>query len=146
MGKVDFRVVKDLKELEVLNNLLSFNYSYDDKLIEELKKLFVLDNSLYIVAESDGKFAGFCSVDRDWWEEDYFFTREIIVDENFRKQGIGFAMMTQCINHAENNGAVGVVTETAFDNDPMHGLCAKLGFKKWNNQYWKEGVTYKINF
>jgi len=143
---IDYKIVKDFSEFESLSNLLYSQYSYDEKLIEELQKLFILENSLYLVAQNDGKFAGFCSIDRDWWEEDYFFIREIIVDENFRKQGIGFAMMMQCIEHAKNKGAVGVVTETAFDNVPMHGLCAKLGFKKWNNQFWKEGVTYKIIF
>lgn len=54
--------------------------------------------------------------------------------------------MSMCVEHARDKGAVGVVTETAFDNIPMQKLCEKLGFKKWENPQWKKGITYKLVF
>ncbi|TAN33022.1 GNAT family N-acetyltransferase [Patescibacteria group bacterium] len=72
--------------------------------------------------------------------------REILVDLNFQKQGFGKQLMSMCVEHARDKGAVGVVTETAFDNIPMQKLCEKLGFKKWENPQWKKGITYKLVF
>ena len=89
---------------------------------------------------------GFCSIDRGWWEDNFFFIREILVDPNFLKMGIGRQLMSQCLEHAKSKKALGVVTETAFDNFPMQKLCEKLGFVRWENPQWKEGITYKLIF
>ena len=92
-----------------------------------------MSDSLYIIAKQDDKFVAFCSVDRDWWEENYFMIREILISQHFQKQGIGEKIMYMCVDHAKNKGAIGVVTETAYENIPMQKLCTKLGFQKWNN-------------
>ena len=146
MKKIIYSIITDAEEIEILRDKSSLNYKYDQATIDLLKKHFTLKDSLYILAKSGDDFVAFCSVDRDWWEDNYFFIREILVDPNFQKQNIGWGLMTRCIEHAKKKGAVGVVTETAFENIPMQKLCAKLGFKEWNNPTWKEGVTFKIIF
>ena len=88
----------------------------------------------------------FCSIDNDWWEENYFFIREILVDPNFQKLGMGEKLMRECVEFAKNKGGVGIVTETNFKNYPMQNLCKKLGFKEWSNPQWKKGITYKLIF
>ncbi|MEK7126876.1 MAG: GNAT family N-acetyltransferase, partial [Patescibacteria group bacterium] len=72
--------------------------------------------------------------------------REIFVDPNSQKLGIGKTLMDKCIKHARAKKAIGVVTETAFENSPMQNLCAKLNFKRWDNPRWKDGITYKLIF
>uniref|UniRef100_A0A7C4R6Q4 GNAT family N-acetyltransferase n=1 Tax=candidate division CPR3 bacterium TaxID=2268181 RepID=A0A7C4R6Q4_UNCC3 len=146
MKNINYSTITDINELETLRDKSAFKYKFDDDLIESLKKYFILKDSLFILAKSEGDFAGFCSIDRDWWEENYFMIREILVDPKFHKKGIGYELMTRCIDHAKQKGADGVVTETAFDNIPMQKLCEKIGFKKWDNPSWKEGITYKIIF
>ena len=138
--------MKDKKEIDFLQNKSSFNYTYDKATIDSLKKHFILEDSLYLIAKKGKEFVAFCSIDRDWWEENFFFVREILVDIKFRKLGIGKEMMNRCIEHARNKKATGVVTETAFENSPMQQLCEKIGFKKWDNPQWKEGITYKLLF
>lgn len=132
--------------LNLLHNKSSFNYTYTKATIDLLKKNFGLKDSLYLIAKEGEEFAGFCSIDRDWWEENFFFIREILVDPKFQKLGLGQTLMSKCIEHAKTLKATGVVTETAFDNATMQALCAKLNFKKWENPEWKEGVTYKLMF
>lgn len=146
MEDINYSIITDVEEIEILRDKLSFNYTFDQTTIDSLKKHFVLKDSLYILAKSNNNFVAFCSIDRGWWEENYFFIREILVDPNFKKQGIGEKIMEMCIEHARKNNAIGVVTETAFENVPMQKLCAKLGFKKWNNPQWKDGITYKLIF
>jgi len=98
------------------------------------------------MAKQDETFAGFCSVDSYWWEDDYFFLREIFVEPTFQQKGIGLELIQRCIAHAEKMGAMGIVTETAFENIPMQKFCTKCGFAEWNNPEWKEGITYKLLF
>jgi len=136
----------DEKEIYFLKDKQSFNYTYDKATMDSLKKHFKLKDSLYLVAKKEKQFVGFCSIDRGWWEKNFFFIREILVDPNFLKMGIGKELMRQCIEHAKNKKALGVVTETAFDNFPMQKLCEKSGFVKWENPEWKEGITYKLIF
>lgn len=138
--------IKDEKEIGFLLGKSSFNYTYDKAAIDSLKKHFALKDSLYLIAKKGTEFVAFCSIDKDWWEDGYFFIREIFVDPNFQKQGIGKTLMSRCIEHAGNKNAIGVITETAFENTPMQKLCAKLGFKEWTNPQWKEGITYKLTF
>lgn len=146
MDDIVISTIKDEGEIEILRERKSFNYTYDKATIDLLKKNFRLDGSLYLLAKQREKFAGFCSIDRDWWEDNYFFIREILVDPNFQKLGVGSELMNRCLEYARSSKATGVITETAFDNLSMQKLCEKLGFTKWDNPEWKEGITYKLIF
>lgn len=150
MGNIIFSEIKDENEINILRNRSSkyndFIYTYDQATIDLLKKNFKRNDSFYIIAKKDDVFVGFCAIDRDWWEDGYFFIREILVDPYFQKQGIGEKIMGMCIEHAKEKKAIGMVTETSFQNIPMQKLCTKFHFEKWNNPQWKEGITYKLLF
>ena len=146
MNEITFSTIKGAEEIEILRDKLVFNYTYNQEEIDSLKKHFALKDSLYVLAKNKEKFAGFCSIDRNWWEDNYFFLRQILVDPAFRNLNIGSEVMNRCIDHAKKMGSTGVVTETAFENTPMQQLCKKFNFKEWANPQWKEGITYKIVF
>jgi GNAT superfamily N-acetyltransferase len=150
MEKIIYTTMKSPDEIEILRDRSGkyhdFVYTYKEPTIDLLKKNFSLPESLYLIAKRGEEFVAFCSIDRDWWEENIFMVREILVDQNFQKQGIGEIIMGKCIEHAKNRGAVGVVTETAFENVPMQRLCAKMNFQEFENPHWKEGITYKRLF
>ena len=146
MKKIIYSIIKDVKELQILEWRDSFGYSYDDTLMRLLTKYFAWNKSLYILVKSWSEFVAFCSVDIDWYEDDYFFLREILVDKKFQWSQIGSDLIKKALEHARLHGARGIVTETAFDNIPMRKLCEKSWFLEWDNLEWKEGITYKINF
>ena len=146
MDEIKITTIKDKKEIEFLHNKKSFDYTYDKATIDTLKKNFDLEKSLYLLAKKGDEFVAFCSIDTDWWEDNFFFIREILVEPRFRKLGLGKELMSRCIEHAKNFGATGVITETAFENSPMQILCEKFDFKKWDNPQWKDGITYKLLF
>ncbi|MFA7245089.1 MAG: GNAT family N-acetyltransferase [Candidatus Magasanikbacteria bacterium] len=146
MDDIIISEIKNEKEIELLEGKKSFNYIFDKSTIKLLKKNFVLKDSLYLLAKKNDKFVAFCSIDRDWWEDNFFFIREILVDSMFQKFGMGQCLIDKCIEHSKNRGAIGIVTETSFENYPMQKLCEKVGFMKWNNPQWNEGFTYKLIF
>ena len=146
MKNITIVAMQDEKEIEFLRDKSSFNYTYNKATIDSLKKYFKLKDSLYLIAKNGTEFVAFCSIDRGWWEANFFFIREILVDPDFQKLGIGKELMGKCIEHAKNKKAIGVVTETAFENSPMQKLCAKFDFKEWENPQWREGITYKLLF
>ncbi|MBI2436267.1 MAG: GNAT family N-acetyltransferase [Candidatus Magasanikbacteria bacterium] len=136
----------DEKEIDLLKDKTSFRYTYDKATMDSLKEHFNLKDSLYLLAKKEQEFVAFCSIDRGWWEDNFFFIREILVDPHFQNLGMGKELMSRCIEHAKENKAVGVVTETAFENIPMQKLCEKFHFQKWHNSQWNEGITYKLIF
>ncbi len=121
-----------------------FVYVYQGDTIELLERNFTLPDSLYLMVTDTDTFVGFVSCDRDWWEENRFFLREIFVSPDYQGQGVGSYLMNRCINHARAHYALELVTQTAFENIPMQQLCEKNGFVRWPNPQWSEGITYKL--
>lgn len=146
MTDLHYSVIKDANELQILKWRDSFWYLYDETLMILLTRYFSWDKSLYILVMSWWEFVAFCSVDTDWYEDNYFFLREILVDKEFQWLHIGTELVKKSIEHARVHGAIGIVTETAFDNISMRRLCEKSWFQEWDNPEWKEGITYKIDF
>lgn len=150
MQTISFHIIQDINEIEILRGKSSkqnnFVYLYDDATLELLKKNFILPDSFYLLAKLDNTFVGFCSLDRDWWGNNYFMLREIFIDPTFQRQGIGEIFFRKCIEHVHAKGALWIITETAHENTSMQKLCTKLGFYIWDNPQWKEGITYKLIF
>ena len=148
--EITFSIIKTSQEIEILRGKTSqyeaLNIQYDEETIALLKKNLEREDSLYLLAMKGNEFVAFCSIDSDWWEDGYFFLREIFIEPKFQKQRLGEQLIKNCIDHARGHNARGVVTETAFENIPMQKICERLGFKKWDNPQWKEGITYKFNF
>ncbi len=123
-----------------------FLYEYERDTIELLVRNFALPDSLYLMVTDDETFVGFVSCDRDWWEDNRFFLREIFVAPEYQGKGVGSYLMERCITHAKAHAAMELVTQTAFENIPMQQLCEKNGFVRWPNPQWSEGITYKFGF
>lgn len=98
------------------------------------------------MAKSNGVFAGFIAMNASWWEPDFFFIQEIIVNPKFHRQKIGSQLIQKCIDFAHEKNQIGIVTETDFKNIPFQNLLKKFGFKEWENPQWKDGFTFKLVF
>ncbi len=140
--------ITDVAALETLlgksSQYQDFVYVYQGDTIELLERNFTLPDSLYLMVTDNGVFVGFVSCDRDWWEDNRFFLREIFISPDYQGKGVGSYLMQRCIDHARTHGAVELVTQTAVENIPMQQLCEKNGFVRWSNPQWTEGITYKL--
>lgn len=145
---ISYEIITDIEDINVLlgkeSTFANLHYKYSQETVDMLKKYFLRTDSFYLIVKDEGVFVAFCSLDSDWWEPQYFFLREIFVMPEYQGQQIGMELIQRSIQHSQDNGAIGVVTETAFENVPMQKLCEKCGFQKWDNPEWKEGVTYKL--
>jgi ribosomal protein S18 acetylase RimI-like enzyme len=98
-----------------------------------LKKSLEEPNCEIFVAEVEKKIVGFIElrVFPDFVEgAPIGIIQNIIVDENYRKLGIGSKLLQRAIEEAENLNAVEIHVWTEFDNQPAINFYTKHGFKK----------------
>jgi len=153
MKNVIISTITDESEIDILKGKTSVYWDliikYDENAkntIDLLKTNFKDKDNLYLIAKEGNKFVWFCSIDKEWWKEWYYFIREIFIEPKYQKQKIWKELMQKCINHAKEKWAIWVITQTAFENVPIQKLCEKLWFKKWNNPQWTKWITYKFLF
>ncbi|MFC3561849.1 GNAT family N-acetyltransferase [Pedobacter jamesrossensis] len=103
------------------------------------------DESVIFVALDGNKPVGFTQLypkyssarlSKNWILNDLF------VDVDYRKQGIGEALINTVINFAKKQGSTFVQLETAVDNLTAQSLYETIGFKKQEND--TEFLLYKI--
>jgi ribosomal protein S18 acetylase RimI-like enzyme len=84
-------------------------------------------------AEVGGRVVGFCAlyVRNSFWQEGLLgYIGELIVDEPFREQGIGTALLNTAANKARETGCRKVELDSAFDRKEAHEFYEKVGFKR----------------
>ena len=153
MNNIKISTINNESEIDILKDKTSiywdFVIKYDksaNDTINLLKTNFKDKDNLYLIAKEDNEFVWFCSIDKQWWEEWFYYIREIFIEPRYQKQKIWKELVQRCINYAKEKWAIWVITQTAFENIPMQKFCEKFWFKKWNNPKWKDGITYKLIF
>ena len=61
---------------------------------------------------------------------------DVIVDESFRKQGIGKALVLSALKMAQNAGAEGVVLTSNPQRIEANNLYQRMGFKRWETNLY----------
>jgi len=77
-------------------------------------------------AETDGKLAGRIKLLK-WWNQ-FGYVEDIVVNPEFRGQGIGRKLLEQGIQWARDMGFPGIMLETQDDNVPACNLYESCGF------------------
>ena len=96
-----------------------------------------VDSGIVLIAEEGvGKVSGFvCAriIAGDWELEN------IVVDENFRRRGIGAALLRELLGNSERNGGSAVWLEVRESNKAARRLYEKQGFRESGrrSQYYK---------
>jgi ribosomal protein S18 acetylase RimI-like enzyme len=110
-------------DFDKVSNMLK--ETYWSKGIKKSEVMKGAQNSALVVGAftSDNKQIGYSRVISD--KTRYAYVLDVIVDENFRKQGIGQEMVKNILNHPELKD---VYQWTLITKD-AHGVYQKLGFK-----------------
>lgn len=73
---------------------------------------------------------GSLSINNNLWREGYLgYIEELIVDERFRKQGIGTQLLEHLVSVAKNQGCRCVELDAAFQREEAHRFYEKRGFQ-----------------
>jgi streptothricin acetyltransferase len=97
--------------------------------IEEMDIHSFLDNSdkVIFLAYSNGKLAG--QIDLIKWWNGYAYVNAFAVNPEYRRQGIGLALLQKTVEWARRNQFPGVMLETQNNNAAACALYEKCGFE-----------------
>lgn len=87
-----------------------------------------LSHTIYIVAEKEGRIAGYCGCYQVLEEAEIV---NVAVDKPFRRQGIGRAMLEELMRAGEEQGAFAYTLEVRASNSPAISLYESMGFKNF---------------
>ena len=142
----DFAYVLALneKDVEVLSPM---DYAKAEYFLEQAE--------LFQIAEVDGKPAAFMIVMREgtdygsenyiWFSKQYdrfLYIDRIVIDENFRRLGLGRFMYDSVFRYAEETGISVVTAEVDIlpvYNEPSFGFHAEMGFREVGQQIIRGG-------
>ena len=113
-----------------------------DRTPNKKKVLDFVANKKYFIVRTDERIVGVvrCSL-----EHGTCLLDRMVVDEKFRKQGIGTALTEKVIKYAKKNNASKVWLDTSPKLKEAESLYIKMGFKEcgyFKNHYWGEDIKF----
>ena len=95
----------------------------------------------YYSAERDGGVVGFCSIliKNSFWQEGYSgYVNELVVDQPFRGQGIGTALINRAFEYAASLDCKRIEMDSAFSREGARQFYEDIGFTKRAFLYSKD--------
>ena len=134
-------VISDYKDLCSLNkNGLGYDYP-EEKTKEKLRLVLSLPTDRIFVAELDGKLVGYIHLSA--YECIYFESLKniltLVVDENYRHQGIGRQLIQAGERWAKETGSKGIRLSSGFNRTEAHQFYQHCGYtmRKEQKNYMK---------
>jgi glucosamine-phosphate N-acetyltransferase len=91
------------------------------------------EHQYYLCVEADERIVGFCSLtvkNNLWQQGNLGHIDELVVDEPFRRRGIGKELLNRIIQIAEEKGCMRIELDSAFNRTKAHDFYEKNEFKK----------------
>ena len=116
-----------------------FGQLWPDQLLDDaiMKKVFekgiCSEHQHYLWVEVDKRIVGFCSLsvkNNLWQQGNLGHIDELIVDESFRRKGIGKELLHRLIRFAEEKGCRRIELDSAFHRTKAHDFYEENGFEK----------------
>lgn len=122
--------INDYRDLYCLNkNGLGYDYP-EDKTKEKLQLVLNQPADKIFVAELDGKVVGYVHLSA--YECIYFDSLKnvlaLVVDENYRKQGVGRKLMEKAEEWAKETGSNGIRLVSGFNRTDAHQFYEHCGY------------------
>lgn len=95
------------------------------------------DRDFVLVAEIDGKIAGFLMAEL-WKHKRYSFLMELFVKPEFRKQKVASKLFLEYENYCRKNNMNALMALVLVKNKKMQEWCKKKGIIKGNKMYFYE--------
>jgi len=123
-------VIDDFISIHLLN-MFALGYDYPaDKTKRRLAYILLKPDTKFLVAEDDGNVVGYIHAD-DYdcsYSEPLKSILALAVDEDYRRSGIGRALVTAIEKWAVSSGAVGVRLVTSMFREDAHRFYNACGY------------------
>lgn len=125
---MDYRIVEGTEQIGVdeAERLLKMTYWANHRSTETIEKS-MRNSSCYGIRSADGKLIGFARVVSDYATTWYLC--DVIIDEAYRHQGLGKALVSHIASLPEYAGLRGILLTR-----DAHGLYEKYGFETVNGR------------
>lgn len=114
------RDIKPMAEMDIL--CFSAPWS-EESFAQEIRENRM---AFYIVAEIDGRMAGYAGL---WCIVDEGHITNVAVHPDFRRRGVGEALISVLLDHTIKNGILSHTLEVRVSNTPAISLYSKFGFE-----------------
>lgn len=114
---------KDVKAMAALD-LICFADPWSEESFRD--EILTNERAFYIVAEIEGQVAGYAGL---WAILDEGHITNVAVSPDYRRKGIGKAIVGTLVEVAEENGLNSFTLEVRESNLPAQGLYEQFGFK-----------------
>lgn len=114
------RDIKPMAEMDIL--CFSAPWS-EESFAQEIRENRM---AFYIVAEIDGRMAGYAGL---WCIVDEGHITNVAVHPDFRRRGVGEALVSVLLDHTIKNGILSHTLEVRVSNTPAISLYSKFGFE-----------------
>lgn len=122
--KVNIRRMEEKDLVEVLR--IEEETFSDPWTMKDFSDSFHNQNNTYLVAEVDGKLAGYCGY---WGIAGEGYIYNVAVAKEFRRQRIGYTMLRALLDEAKEKGIEAITLEVRRSNLPAIRLYESLGFQ-----------------
>ena len=116
-------------QIEKITQMLNNSYWAENRTKDVIEKS--IENSICIGVYDNDKQIGFARCVTDY--ATVYWLADVIIDPDYRKQGIGKALVEFVINHDELKGCFGVLATR-----DAHGLYEQYGFKLVTDKYMRK--------
>jgi len=126
----DYLISDDKSKLQIEKIIQMLNNSYwaENRTKDVIEKS--IKNSICIGVYDNEKQIGFARCVTDY--ATFYWLADVIIDPDYRKQGIGKILVDAAINHDDLIGCFGVLATR-----DAHGLYEKYGFKLVTDKYMR---------
>lgn len=110
---------------------------------QSLENELANENSLFLTAIDDNRVVGYIGMNVVI-DEGYIFN--VAVDENYRKRGIGSALISELVTFGKKNNLCFLTLEVRESNENARSLYSKFGFIKVGERkdYYKEPIENAV--
>ena len=119
-GEDDLKGIAELEKICFPQDPWSFEAFFNEIIENE-------GRTLYIVAEYDGKLAGYMGI---WKILDEGHITNVAVAPEFRRKHIGEALIRRIVDETMREGITSWTLEVRVDNEPAIRLYEKMGFRR----------------
>jgi len=128
--------IDDLKPLSHLFDQYRIFYKQKSNLVAAesfIQERLSLNESVIFIAKIDGEYAGFTQLYPSFTSvgmKRIWILNDLYVHKDFRKKGIGEALIKHTFEYARKTGRIKVILETGNDNIQAQKLYEKIGFER----------------